>query len=124
MISLIRYNSNIKIKSRSKSLITLIKSSLLTSSSSYSTTTQAFNTVAEDDGYAAYTGYKSRYKNDGFNNFVDKITFAEKKPGTLILVRHGESEWNAQSRFTGWVDVDLSQRGIYLSISLSIYLSI
>jgi bisphosphoglycerate-dependent phosphoglycerate mutase len=32
-------------------------------------------------------------------------------PGTLILVRHGESEWNAQKRFTGWTDVDLSDRG-------------
>ncbi|MCX7879085.1 MAG: 2,3-bisphosphoglycerate-dependent phosphoglycerate mutase [Ignavibacteria bacterium] len=30
----------------------------------------------------------------------------------LILVRHGESEWNLQNRFTGWIDVDLSQRGV------------
>ena len=29
----------------------------------------------------------------------------------LILVRHGESEWNKENRFTGWVDVDLSTRG-------------
>lgn len=29
----------------------------------------------------------------------------------LILLRHGESEWNRQNRFTGWVDVDLSERG-------------
>eukprot|EP01033_Poteriospumella_lacustris_P008410 gene8410-6072_t len=33
-------------------------------------------------------------------------------PGTLILVRHGESEWNRRELFTGWVDVDLSQRGV------------
>ena len=26
----------------------------------------------------------------------------------LILVRHGQSEWNLQNRFTGWVDVDLT----------------
>jgi 2,3-bisphosphoglycerate-dependent phosphoglycerate mutase len=31
---------------------------------------------------------------------------------TLILVRHGESEWNSQGLFTGWVDVGLSQTGI------------
>lgn len=31
--------------------------------------------------------------------------------GTLILLRHGESEWNAKNLFTGWVDVDLSPRG-------------
>ncbi len=33
-------------------------------------------------------------------------------PGTLILVRHGETEWNQKRLFTGWVDVDLSERGI------------
>ncbi|MEP7368174.1 MAG: histidine phosphatase family protein, partial [Dermatophilaceae bacterium] len=32
-------------------------------------------------------------------------------PLTLILLRHGESEWNAQNRFTGWVDVDLTDKG-------------
>lgn len=31
--------------------------------------------------------------------------------GTLILLRHGESEWNRTSRFTGWADVDLSAAG-------------
>jgi len=29
----------------------------------------------------------------------------------LVLVRHGQSEWNLENRFTGWVDVDLSARG-------------
>ncbi len=32
-------------------------------------------------------------------------------PYTLILLRHGESEWNARNLFTGWVDVDLSAKG-------------
>jgi len=31
--------------------------------------------------------------------------------GTLILLRHGESEWNARNLFTGWVDVALSDKG-------------
>jgi 2,3-bisphosphoglycerate-dependent phosphoglycerate mutase len=31
--------------------------------------------------------------------------------GTLVLLRHGESEWNAKNLFTGWVDVDLTPRG-------------
>ncbi len=31
--------------------------------------------------------------------------------GTLVLLRHGESEWNAQNLFTGWVDVGLSAKG-------------
>jgi 2,3-bisphosphoglycerate-dependent phosphoglycerate mutase len=30
---------------------------------------------------------------------------------TLVLLRHGESEWNRENRFTGWVDVDLSDKG-------------
>ncbi|MDR2657842.1 MAG: 2,3-bisphosphoglycerate-dependent phosphoglycerate mutase, partial [Oscillospiraceae bacterium] len=29
----------------------------------------------------------------------------------LVLVRHGESEWNKENRFTGWTDVDLSDAG-------------
>jgi 2,3-bisphosphoglycerate-dependent phosphoglycerate mutase len=31
---------------------------------------------------------------------------------TLVLLRHGESEWNAKNLFTGWVDVDLSEKGV------------
>ena len=31
---------------------------------------------------------------------------------TLILVRHGESTWNKENRFTGWTDVDLSDKGV------------
>ena len=30
----------------------------------------------------------------------------------LVLVRHGESQWNLENRFTGWTDVDLTQKGI------------
>jgi 2,3-bisphosphoglycerate-dependent phosphoglycerate mutase len=29
----------------------------------------------------------------------------------LVLIRHGESDWNRQNRFTGWTDVDLSEKG-------------
>jgi 2,3-bisphosphoglycerate-dependent phosphoglycerate mutase len=32
-------------------------------------------------------------------------------PGTLVLLRHGESDWNASNQFTGWVDVGLTDRG-------------
>jgi len=31
--------------------------------------------------------------------------------GTLVLLRHGESEWNASNQFTGWVDVNLTDKG-------------
>ena len=29
----------------------------------------------------------------------------------LVLLRHGESTWNLENRFTGWTDVDLSRAG-------------
>ncbi|MDP3969904.1 MAG: phosphoglyceromutase [Nocardioides sp.] len=32
-------------------------------------------------------------------------------PYTLVLLRHGESEWNAKNLFTGWVDVPLTEKG-------------
>ncbi len=33
-------------------------------------------------------------------------------PGKLVLVRHGQSQWNLENRFTGWIDVPLSPKGI------------
>ena len=30
----------------------------------------------------------------------------------IVLLRHGESQWNKENRFTGWVDVDLSDKGV------------
>lgn len=34
------------------------------------------------------------------------------KPIKLVLLRHGESVWNKENKFTGWTDVDLSEKGI------------
>lgn len=31
---------------------------------------------------------------------------------TIVLLRHGESTWNRENRFTGWTDVDLTERGV------------
>ena len=30
----------------------------------------------------------------------------------LVLLRHGQSTWNLENRFTGWTDVDLSEQGV------------
>jgi len=30
----------------------------------------------------------------------------------LVVVRHGQSQWNLENRFTGWIDIDLSTKGI------------
>ena len=29
----------------------------------------------------------------------------------LVIVRHGQSQWNLENRFTGWIDIDLSPAG-------------
>ncbi len=34
----------------------------------------------------------------------------------LVVIRHGESKWNQENRFTGWVDVDLAEKGIQEAI--------
>jgi 2,3-bisphosphoglycerate-dependent phosphoglycerate mutase len=35
-----------------------------------------------------------------------------RRPGSLVLLRHGESTWNLENLFTGWTDVPLSERGV------------
>jgi 2,3-bisphosphoglycerate-dependent phosphoglycerate mutase len=35
-----------------------------------------------------------------------------RRPGTLVLLRHGQSTWNLENLFTGWHDVPLSERGV------------
>ena len=30
----------------------------------------------------------------------------------IVFMRHGESVWNRENRFTGWVDVDLTEKGV------------
>ena len=35
----------------------------------------------------------------------------------LILIRHGQSQWNLENRFTGWWDVDLTDKGVAEAIA-------
>jgi len=42
--------------------------------------------------------------------------------GTLILVRHGQSEWNLANRFTGWTDVELTEAGATDALTVGKYL--
>lgn len=42
----------------------------------------------------------------------------------IVLLRHGESEWNRQNLFTGWVDVPLSENGIYEAQNAGITLNV
>ena len=43
---------------------------------------------------------------------VDLHCGSHKDINKLVLLRHGQSEWNRENRFTGWTDVDLSPRGV------------
>ena len=41
---------------------------------------------------------------------------------SFIVVRHGESLWNKENKFTGWIDIDLSQNGINEAINVGLLL--
>jgi len=41
---------------------------------------------------------------------------------TIVLIRHGESQWNLENRFTGWYDCDLSEKGIEEAKSAAVVL--
>ena len=62
----------------------------------------------DEDGYAEMSGGDKRLRKrvmrfpiKAIKKVISKDT---KEPGTLILVRHGESEWNRNKTFTGWAD--------------------
>ncbi len=75
----------------------------------------------DEDGYWGMFGTLGRNKRGFVYSLVRQLVkvpyralFGEYKrvaPGTLILVRHGESLWNANKTFTGWADPDLSAQG-------------
>lgn len=69
----------------------------------------------DEDGYGAMFGKKKRvfWKNMLYLpvKIAKKVVKKTPEPGTLILVRHGESKWNANKTFTGWADPDLSETG-------------
>jgi 2,3-bisphosphoglycerate-dependent phosphoglycerate mutase len=44
-------------------------------------------------------------------NPLKKFGGMQIKMGTLVLIRHGQSQWNLENRFTGWVDIPLTELG-------------
>lgn len=69
----------------------------------------------DEDGYDAHNKQSSLLKQ--IVKFPLKVAgkaLVQKRtePGTLILVRHGESTWNRNRTFTGWADADLSEQGV------------
>lgn len=67
----------------------------------------------DDDGWMAMRNYNNNLIKKALKlpRWVVSKTTKRVEPGTLILVRHGQSVWNANKTFTGWADPDLSQRG-------------
>ena len=65
---------------------------------------------AYDEGGYLYYWRQGQAKNSMWARFLSSI-FPPPTPGTLILVRHGESQWNREKKFTGWCDVDLTPQG-------------
>lgn len=79
--------------------------------------------ISQSVGLSATSDKHAHIEDDGFSvksltqhpkkNFLMGAAFRRqvKKPGSLILVRHGESLWNSNSTFSGWADPDLSRTG-------------
>ncbi len=67
--------------------------------------------IDDDDGYNSMRTESSKMIT--VLKSINNVLFPKQRvePGTLILVRHGESLWNANATFTGWADPGLSERG-------------
>ena len=58
------------------------------------------------------------------SSYLIFVVFVFTSPDTkiinkLVLLRHGESQWNIDNRFTGWTDVDLTKKGIKIEKKLT-----
>jgi len=47
-----------------------------------------------------------------FIRYISVLFMRQDNKYKLVIVRHGESEWNKENRFAGWVDVDLTSKGV------------
>ena len=93
-----------------------IRSSSETTTSATATTT-TFDDMDEDGYYGVMGGKRIGFLSGLLKNILQApiralpSEYGSVTPGTLILVRHGESVWNANKTFTGWADPDLSSQG-------------
>ena len=88
-----------------------------TTSTTASTTETTFDDMDEDGYYGVMGGKRIGFLSGLLKNIIQApiralpSEYGTVTPGTLILVRHGESVWNANKTFTGWADPDLSPQG-------------
>lgn len=93
------------------------KPSDTTTTSTTTTTTPTFDDMNEDGYYGVMGGKRIGFLSGLLKNILQApiralpSEYGSVTPGTLILVRHGESVWNANKTFTGWADPDLSPQG-------------
>ena len=64
--------------------------------------------------------FENMNKNVAVHNVVEDastgiVVKKEEKSFKIVMIRHGESEWNKENRFCGWFDAGLSEAGKYLS---------
>ena len=57
------------------------------------------------------TGAFADYRPSPHNQFLT-LDLREILMPTLVLIRHGQSSWNLENRFTGWWDVDVTEKGV------------
>jgi len=63
-------------------------------------------------GVQLCNGFVIPSSNRPFSRTTTPSTTTTLNSHTLVLIRHGESTWNKENRFTGWVDVPLSESGL------------
>ncbi len=80
----------------------------------------AFNTI-EAIGRINQTAAKNMI-NFWYGDTPDKVSVPPVSMGKLLIIRHGESEWNALGKWTGSTDVHLSERGFHQAAQLGLLL--
>src|ERR1019366_5721835 len=57
---------------------------------------------------------RSRFRTKEYYKIFASLSYGKKGIAMkiVILLRHGESVWNKENRFTGWTDVDLTEKGV------------
>lgn len=75
------------------------------------TNSNSSNTILQSQQHPAHHFMDGGMPCDPTSPSYSLADYGEESLYTLILLRHGESEWNSQNRYTGWCDVNLTEAG-------------